>query len=89
MPFFDADGRPYREKLEAARMGVTLVSREPETRDALFLVMRCARAIAAARATIPPENIGDDLFLNLFAAHNAFISAARKELGLPFMSGDL
>jgi hypothetical protein len=26
MPFFDADGRPYKEKLEATRMAVSLVS---------------------------------------------------------------
>jgi len=36
MPFFDANGRSYREKLESARTGVTLVSQEPETRDASF-----------------------------------------------------
>jgi hypothetical protein len=89
MPFFDADGRPYREKLEATRMGVTLVSQEAETRDALFRVMRCARAIAAARATNLPDELSNDLFQNLFAAHNEFISAARMELGLPYMSGDL
>lgn len=75
MPFFDADGRPYREKLESARMGVTLVSREPETRDAIFLLMRRVRAIAAARAGKSPAKIPDDLFPNLFAAHNAFMSA--------------
>jgi hypothetical protein len=89
MPFFDEVGRPYREKLESARMGVTLVSQEPETRDALFLVMRRVRAIAAARATKPPGEIASDLFQDLFAAHNAFMAAARKELGLPNMSGDL
>ncbi len=89
MPFFDAEGRPYREKLESARMGITLVSEKPETRDAVFLLMRRVRAIAAARATKLPDEMPDDLFPNLFAAHNAFISAARKELGLPNMPGDL
>lgn len=89
MPFFDADGRPYREKLESARMGVTLVSQEPGTRDAVFLLMRRVRAIAAARASKPPTEMADELFPNLFAAHNAFVSAARKELGLPDIPGDL
>jgi hypothetical protein len=89
MPFFDADGRRYREKLESARMGVTLVSQETETRDAIFLLMRRVRAIAAARASKLPDEIADDLFPDLFAAHNAFISAARRELGLPNMPGDL
>jgi hypothetical protein len=89
MPFFDADGRPYKEKLESARMVVTLVSQESETRDAVFLVMRHVRAIAAARATSSPKEIGEDLFVKLFAAHNDFVSAGRKELGLPYMPGDL
>jgi hypothetical protein len=89
IPIFDADGRPYREGLEGARMAVTLVSQNPETRDAVFLVMRRIRAIAAARATRSPDDMPDELFLNLFAAHNSFMSAARNELGLPSMSGDL
>jgi hypothetical protein len=72
MPFFDAEGRPYREKLESARMGVTLVSQEPETRDAVFLPMQRVRAIAAARATKLPDEMPDDLFPNLFAAHTVF-----------------
>jgi hypothetical protein len=89
MPFFDADGRPFREKLESARMLATLVSMNPETRDAIFLLMRRVRAIAAARATKLPGEVGDDFFQNLFAAHKAFMVAARKELGLPDMPGDL
>jgi hypothetical protein len=89
MPFFDAGGRPFREKLESTRMGATLVSQESATRDAIFLIMRRVRAIAAARATNQPGEIPNDLFQNLFAAHNSFIAAARKELGLPDMPGDL
>ena len=82
MPFFDADGRPYKEKLEAARMGVSLVSELSETRDALLVLMRRVRQIAAARATHSPADMPDQLFPALFAAHGAFLSAARKELGL-------
>jgi hypothetical protein len=89
IPLFDADGRPYREKLEGARMTVTLVSQNAVTRDALFLVMQRVRAIAAARAIHSPDEMPDELFLNLFAAHNAFESAARNELGLPPIAGDL
>jgi len=89
MPYFDDDGRPYREKLEGARMAVTLVSQNPNTRDAVFLVMRRVRAIAAARATQSPGDVPNDLFISLFAAHNAFVSAARSELGLSEMAGDL
>ena len=46
-------------------------------------------AIAAARATQLPGEIPEELFRNLFAAHNTFVSAARDELGLPTMTGDL
>jgi len=83
MPFFDADGRPYKEKLEATRMTVTLVSEKLETRDSLFLLMRRVRALAGARASHSPDELPNELFRDLFAAHNAFVSAARKEVGLP------
>lgn len=89
MPFFDSDGRPYKEKLEAARMTVNLVSERPETSDALFLIMRRVRALAGARAGHSPDEVPDELFDSLFAAHNSFMSAARKELGLPEITGYL
>ena len=88
MPFFDDDGRPYKEKLEATRMAVSLVSELPETRDALLLLMRRARSVAAARAVHSPGDITSEVFQELFAAHNAFVSAARRELGLLDRSGD-
>lgn len=87
MPFFDAEGRPYKEKLEAARMGVSLVSELPETRDALLVLMQRVRQIAAARATHSPDDVPEQLYPALFAAHDAFISAARRELGLSERSG--
>jgi hypothetical protein len=83
MPFFDSDGRPYKEKLEATRMTVNLVSERLETRDALFLLMRRVRALAGARAVHSPDQIPNELFRRVFEAHNAFMSATRKELGLP------
>lgn len=87
MPFFDADGRPYKENLEATRMAVSLVSELPETRDALLILMHSVRQIAAARATHSPGDVPDHLFPTLFAAHDVFVSAARRELGLPERSG--
>jgi hypothetical protein len=83
MPSFDADGRSYKERLDATRMTVTLVSERLETRDTLFLLLRRVRALAGARGVQSPDELPNDLFRNLFAAHNAFVSAARKELGLP------
>jgi hypothetical protein len=89
MPFFDASGTPYKEKLEATRMNVSLVSQAQETRDALFMLMSRVRAIAAARASQTPGEIPEESYRNLFAAHNAFVGAARNELGLPLMAGDI
>jgi hypothetical protein len=89
MPFFDAEGRPYKEELEAARMRAVLVSGQAETRDAVFLVMRRVRSIAAARAEFGPDNFPEKLFPELFIAHNKFMTAARRELGLADMPGDL
>src|SRR5205085_1523959 len=79
MPFFDEDGRLYRQKLEATRMAVSLVSERPETRDALYLLMRRARSVAAARATHSPSEIPSETFEALFAAQDAFEFAARRE----------
>jgi hypothetical protein len=89
MPFFDAEGRPYKEELEAARMRAVLVSGQAETRDAVFLVMGRVRSIAAARAEFGPGNFPEKLFPELFIAHNKFMTAARRELGLADMPGDL
>jgi hypothetical protein len=82
MPFFDADGRPYKENLEAARMKVSLVSQKQETTNAMMLLMQRVRAIAATRATQLPGEIPDASYQSLFAAHNTFVSAARREVGL-------
>ena len=87
MPFFDESGRPYKEKLEVTRMTVSLVSELPETRDALLLLMQRARKVAAARAEHPVEDMPNEAFQELFAAHDKFVSAARRELGLSERSG--
>jgi hypothetical protein len=70
MPFFDEHGRSYREKLETARMAVSLVSEHPETRDALLLLMRRVRNLAAARAAYSSPDIPSETFEALFAAHD-------------------
>jgi hypothetical protein len=82
MPFFDADGRPHKEKLEASRMAVNLVSEFPETIDALLYLMQRVRNLAAARATYIPADIPQDLWNALFVVHNDFVAATRRELGL-------
>ena len=82
MPFFDKDGLPYREKLEATRMAVTLVSERSETRNAVLALMRRARNLAASRAKQVPSEMSSEMFEALFAAQDAFERAARCELGL-------
>ena len=82
MPFFDSDGRSHKERLEATRMAVNLVSEHSETIEALRLLMRRVRNLAAARATHSPSEIPQDLWTVLFEAHNAFVVATRRELGL-------
>jgi hypothetical protein len=82
MPFFDSDGRPHKERLEATRMAVNLVSEFPETIDALLYLMQRVRNLAAARAIYTPAEMPPDLWDVLFAAHNDFVVATRRELGL-------
>lgn len=82
MPFFDSEGRPHKERLESARMAVNLVSEFPETIDALLYLMQRVRNLAAARATHEPTGIPENLWDTLFAAHNSFVMATRRELGL-------
>jgi hypothetical protein len=82
MPFFDKNGLPYRERLEATRMAATLVSERSETRDAVLILMRRARNLAASRAKQAPSEMPSEMFEALFAAQDAFERAARCELGL-------
>ena len=82
MPFFDSEGRPHKERLEASRMAVNLVSEFPETMDSLLYLMQRVRNLAGARAAYAPAEIPQDLWIALFAAHNDFVRATRRELGL-------
>lgn len=86
MPFFDETGRPYKEKLESAFTAVRLVSDLPDTvRTCVFLV-RAARQIAAARATLSESDLPSEPFEKLWSAEKEFLAAAREELGLSAMS---
>jgi len=82
MPYVDEVGRPYLEKLDAARITVRLVSELPATGDILDLLVRRARRIAAARATHGAQEIPDDDWQKLWAAEHEFVTAARQEMGL-------
>lgn len=83
MPFFDANGRPYKEKMEAAKTAARLVSESQTTVNALDLLVRNARQVAAARATYAVDEIPAERFDELWKAEDAFIVQIRQELGLP------
>ncbi len=82
MPFFDAVGRPYKEKLEATKTAVRLVSELPKTGDALDALVRRARRIAAQRATHGARDMPPEDFQELWDAEHKFLTAARQEMGL-------
>lgn len=83
LPYFDEHGRPYKENMDAALMAARLVSEMPETLDALNSLATRVRSIAAARATHAADDIPQERFQQLWKAQQAFLTAARQELGLP------
>ncbi|MEV6157908.1 hypothetical protein AB0L53_46975 [Nonomuraea sp. NPDC052129] len=89
MPFFDESGRPYKERFESAATAARLVSGFPETRNDLNMLVKHARAIAAARATATPGEIPSELFDAFLLAERTFQLSVRRELGLPAMSLDI
>jgi hypothetical protein len=85
MPYFDETGRRYNENLSSARMTVSLVAERPETTEAMSALVLYARTVAASRTSLAPDEIDEEAFLRLFAAHDQFVRAARQELGLPLI----
>ncbi|WP_331731136.1 hypothetical protein [Streptomyces phaeochromogenes] len=86
MPFFDEIGRPYMERLEAAKTSARLVSEHPATVNAADQLVNRARMIAAARAEHDAGALPSQRFQELWAAERDFLAAARQELGLSPMS---
>lgn len=82
MPFFDDKGRPVRERHEAAFSAVRLVASEQSTEQAMVNLVTSARQVACARAEYLPEDIPSHLFRKMSVDEQAFINAARRELGL-------
>lgn len=82
MPFFDETGSPYKERLEAEKTALRLIAVGPRVVRACNLMIRCARALAADRATCGVDAITPERFENLWSAEREFVLAARAELGL-------
>lgn len=82
VPLFDEAGSPYREKLEAAKTAMRLVSSRPEVVRASQTMLHYARQLAAERANTAPELTPSESFDRLWEAERAFVRQARDELGL-------
>lgn len=84
MPFFDGEGRPVRQRQEAAFTALRLVAMEQQTEEAMVRLVTGARQIACARATTQdPKDINSELFALTSRYEQEFINAARSEMGLP------
>jgi hypothetical protein len=83
LPFFDAEGRPYKERLEAAAVRVLVVSESSDTMRTSNDVVESVRRIAAARATHSETDVPHDVFVGFITAQKEFLSAVRRDLDLP------
>ena len=83
MPFFDAEGGRYRERLESTKTSLRLVAGRPELVRESSTLVRQARLLAAARAGADVDALPAERFDALWQAERQFIDAARAELSLP------
>jgi hypothetical protein len=82
MPFFDEKGSVYKERLEATKTALRLISGRPGVVQASNMMIRHARSLAADRATSEIDSISPERFERLWSAEREFVLAAREELGL-------
>jgi hypothetical protein len=82
MPFFDETGSAYKERLEATKTALRLISGRPDVVGASNAMVRFARLLAADRATHEVDAIPPERFERLWSAEREFVLAAREELGL-------
>lgn len=82
MPFFDEAGTVYKERLEATKTTLRLISGRPGVVRAANAMIGSARLLAAERAEHEPGAIPSERFERLWSAEREFVLAAREELGL-------
>jgi hypothetical protein len=82
MPFFDEAGSAYKERLEATKTTLRLISGRAGVVRASNKMVRYARLLAADRATCKVDEIPQERFEGLWSAEREFVLAAREELGL-------
>jgi hypothetical protein len=83
IPLFDEVGRSYKERIDEASIAARLVSESSETTDAIMRLSRCARAVAASRASHGIDDMPSEVFERLWSAQDAVLVTFRRELGLP------
>jgi hypothetical protein len=82
MPFFDREGQPYKEQLEATKTTLRLIAQFDSTVQACNELVRQARLVAAERAATSATDLPSERFIELWAAERQFVLVARAELGL-------
>jgi hypothetical protein len=82
MPFFDEAGSAYKERLEATKTALRLVSGRSRVVRASNAMVRHARLVAADRASHDVDALPPERFEMLWSAEREFVLAAREELGL-------
>jgi hypothetical protein len=82
MPFFEDQGSVYKERLDAAKTALRLVSGRPDVVQASNEMVRQARLLAADRATHDIDALAPERFERLWSSEREFVLAAREELGL-------
>jgi hypothetical protein len=82
MPFFDETGTAYKERLEATKTSLRMITSRSGTVTASTAMVQNARSLAAARATHGVDTIPTEHFERLWRSEHEFVSEARRELGL-------
>ncbi|WP_155372619.1 hypothetical protein [Catellatospora vulcania] len=83
IPLLDADGTAYRQRMDAAHVGVRLIAGSATVVEHARELARAVRRAAAARATHAAGRIPADVYEAMWDAESRFVDTVRVELGLP------
>jgi hypothetical protein len=87
IPLMDERGEPYQHALEAASAGLLFVAVSPDVVERAGQLRLALMRLAAARVDRPAGTIPDEPVLEVLVAEQAFVDAARRDLGLRPLSG--
>lgn len=83
IPLLDAEGTAYRQRMDAAHVGVRLVAGSATVFEHARELARAVRRSAAARATHAAGQVPADVYEAMWDAEARFVDTVRIELGLP------